>query len=133
MATGREMAGATAEGEPDRTAADWTAAGWAVCRGAAGAALRVMTAAAVALPTAVMLRMSFGYLRIDVLNEDKGNLRSARHHAHGSHPGTCQLPADSPGRAAAYGRDAGAGRRAAQGGHLARGVLAALTMPQTRH
>jgi hypothetical protein len=89
-----------------------------------------MTAAAVALPAAVRLRRNFGYLRKEVLIEDKGNLWSARHHAHGCHPGTCQLLADSPGRAAAYGRDAGAGRRAAQGGHLARRVLAALTMPQ---
>jgi hypothetical protein len=52
-----------------------------------------MTAAAAALLTAVVLRRSFGYLRKDVLIEDKRNLRSARHRAHGCHPGTCQLPA----------------------------------------
>ena len=45
---GREMAGATAA-----AAAGWAVAGWAVADWAAGAALRVMTAAAAALPTAV--------------------------------------------------------------------------------
>jgi hypothetical protein len=68
---GREMAGATAAAAAGRAAADWAVAGWA-----AGATLRVMTAAAVALPAAARLRMSFGYLRIDVLNEDKRNLWS---------------------------------------------------------
>jgi hypothetical protein len=76
--------------------------------------------------------MSFGYVRRDVLILDKGNLRSARHDALGCHPGTCQLPAESQGGAAAYGRDAGTGRRAAQGGHLAHRVLAPLTMPKIR-
>ena len=71
---GREMAGAAA-------AAGWAAAGRLAGRWPswpAEAALRVMTAAAAALPTAVMLRRSFGYYVRDVLIVDKGHLRSAR-------------------------------------------------------
>jgi hypothetical protein len=72
---GREIAGATA------TAAAGAAAG--VVGWAAGAALRVTTAAVTALPAAVMVRRSFGYVRRDVLIWDKRNLRSAREYAHG--------------------------------------------------
>src|SRR5258708_1627177 len=115
---GRSVAGATAAAAGEAPACwavpGWAGPGWAGPGWAAGAALGGMTAPVTALPAAVRVRRNFGCVRREVLIRDNGNLRSARHGALGCHPGTCQLPAESAGRAAAYGRDAGAGRRAAQ-------------------
>src|SRR5512135_939234 len=104
---GRKVAGATA-------AAAGRAPAWATAGGAAGAALRVMAAAVTALPAAVMLRRSFGYVR-RALVRDKGYLRSARNTRAAVTRARASYQRNLQEGAAAYGRDAGTGRRAASG------------------